>query len=66
MRQYWQNFYADSNMLVYVVDSSDVERLAEASTHLHTVLDDSHMQQLPLIVIANKQVGKRTSEHFGT
>ena len=57
-RQYWGNFYADSHMLVYVVDASAPERLGEARSELMKVLQDEHIQELPVVIVANKQVTK--------
>jgi len=54
-RKYWSNFYADSDMLVFVVDSSAPHRMEEARTALHTVLQDDAIRQLPLLIVVNKQ-----------
>lgn len=41
--------------LIYVVDSSDRERIAESSDELFGILDSDEMRGVPVVVIANKQ-----------
>ena len=41
--------------LLYVVDSSDRNRVAESRAELHGILDDFDMQGVPFVVLANKQ-----------
>jgi len=40
---------------VYVVDSSDRERIDESCEELHSILNDSQMRNIPFVIIANKQ-----------
>jgi GTPase SAR1 family protein len=57
MRNYWSNFTQDSDILVYVVDAtSDAERLRLSGQELQRILDDSALNDVPLILLANKQV----------
>ncbi|XP_062122653.1 ADP-ribosylation factor-like protein 3 isoform X1 [Drosophila sulfurigaster albostrigata] len=55
MRQSWHTFFPNTNALIFVVDSTDVSRLAEARCELCDVLLDERMSQVPLLVLANKQ-----------
>lgn len=41
--------------LIYVVDSSDRERIAESREELFGILDSDEMREVPVVVIANKQ-----------
>ena len=41
--------------LVYVVDSSDRERVAESTEELHSILSDDSMRRVPVVILANKQ-----------
>ena len=41
--------------LIYVVDSTDTERLIEAKEELEGLLDLGDMRGIPVLVIANKQ-----------
>ena len=40
---------------MYVVDSSDRERIDESREELFAVLEDDGMKEVPVVVIANKQ-----------
>lgn len=40
---------------MFVVDSNDRDRLAEAKEELHGILDSDEMRGVPVVVIANKQ-----------
>lgn len=55
IRQLWQHYYQNAQGLIYVVDSSDRERMHEASTELQTMLESPEMTGVPVIVFANKQ-----------
>lgn len=41
--------------LVYVVDSSDRERMSEAREELFGILESDEMRGVPVCIIANKQ-----------
>lgn len=41
--------------LVYVVDSTDRERLGESAEELHKLLSEDSMRRVPVVVMANKQ-----------
>lgn len=55
LRFYWNQYLSKSHVLVFVVDSADGLRLPTARQELHCLLAED--PQLPLIVLANKQVG---------
>ena len=41
--------------LIYVVDSTDTERLVEAKEELDSILDFEDMRGVPVLILANKQ-----------
>ena len=41
--------------LIYIVDSSDKERLSEAKDELDGILNSDEMRGVPVVVMANKQ-----------
>ena len=55
IRAYWPNYYEGTDGLVYVVDSSDTERLKEWTEELSTLLQEDDLKDVPLLVFANKQ-----------
>ena len=56
MRNYWDNFVSNTDVLVFVVDSADVDRFTEAKDELHKLLQDDRLKNVPLVLVANKQV----------
>ena len=54
IRPYWKNYYDRTNGIVFVVDSSDEERLAEAVTEFKELMAEDALGALPLLVFANK------------
>lgn len=55
MRVHWEHYYQDTAGLVFVVDSKDKARMAEAKQELEKILGNQSLKGLPLIVLANKQ-----------
>ena len=55
IRPYWRNYFDNTDALVYVIDSSDRARMEEAGLELTKLLEEDKMQQVPLLVFANKQ-----------
>mmetsp|Transcript_56797 Transcript_56797/g.109674 ORF Transcript_56797/g.109674 Transcript_56797/m.109674 type:complete len:182 (+) Transcript_56797:90-635(+) len=55
IRRSWRHFCTDVHGAIFVVDSSDCDRLDEACEELAHVINEKEMQETPLLVIANKQ-----------
>jgi len=55
IRPYWKNYFENTDGLVYVVDSSDEERLKECTEELQSLLVEDNLKNVPLLVFANKQ-----------
>ncbi|KAA3677913.1 ADP-ribosylation factor 1 [Paragonimus westermani] len=55
LRILWSRFYEGTKGLVFIVDSSDVQRLDLACKQLETVINDPVMKDIPVLVLANKQ-----------
>ncbi|KAF8286160.1 ADP-ribosylation factor-like protein [Trypanosoma cruzi] len=53
LREYWQDYYNNTDCIMYVVDSSDHRRLEEAHTSFVDVLNG--IPGVPVLVLANKQ-----------
>mmetsp|Transcript_5238 Transcript_5238/g.9809 ORF Transcript_5238/g.9809 Transcript_5238/m.9809 type:complete len:218 (+) Transcript_5238:83-736(+) len=54
-RQIWQHYYQNTDALIFVVDSSDRDRIEEASEELLKMLHREEMRDAVLLVLANKQ-----------
>lgn len=55
-RKYWTAFLQDTDFLLFVVDSSDPNKLPLAASALKHLVGDTRMDTVPVLVIANKQV----------
>mmetsp|Transcript_8866 Transcript_8866/g.14255 ORF Transcript_8866/g.14255 Transcript_8866/m.14255 type:complete len:192 (+) Transcript_8866:66-641(+) len=54
-RQIWQHYYQNTDALIFVVDSSDRDRIEEANEELLKMLHREEMRDAVLLVLANKQ-----------
>lgn len=55
IRDLWRYYYQSTDGLIFVVDSTDSDRLSEAFEELFSMLNDDAMTNVPVVVIANKQ-----------
>ncbi|XP_075450142.1 ADP-ribosylation factor-like protein 13B isoform X2 [Ascaphus truei] len=55
IRGIWKNYYAESYGVVFVVDSSDVDRMEETKETMAEVLRHPRISGKPVLVLANKQ-----------
>ena len=55
IRPYWRCYYANTAAVVFVIDSTDVERLETASGELRAMLNEDELRDAALLVFANKQ-----------
>jgi len=55
IRPYWRCYYANTNAIIYVVDSTDKERLALSRKELMSMLAEEELKNVHLLVFANKQ-----------
>jgi len=55
VRPLWKHYYQNTNGIIFVVDSSDVQRVDEAALELQKVLREDELRDAVLLVLANKQ-----------
>ncbi|KAK3803446.1 hypothetical protein RRG08_027549 [Elysia crispata] len=55
IRQLWRHYYANTQGLLFIVDSSDRARLEEAKQELFGIVKSPDMDRVPVVVVANKQ-----------
>jgi len=55
IRPYWRNYFENTDVLIYVIDSADRARLEEAGLQLAELLEEEKLQNTPILVYANKQ-----------
>ncbi|XP_065896561.1 ADP-ribosylation factor-like protein 5A [Dysidea avara] len=55
LRSVWNTYYASTEFLIVVVDSTDRERLSITKEELYRMLDHEDLKQAGVLVFANKQ-----------
>ena len=55
LRALWRHYFASTQALIFVVDSSDRARLHEAAEELHRLIKEEELSNALLLVLANKQ-----------
>lgn len=59
IRPYWRCYYPNTQAIIYVVDSSDVERIGISKEEFHAIVEEEELKDALILVYANKQVGTR-------
>ncbi|KAL9051145.1 MAG: hypothetical protein Q9162_006217 [Coniocarpon cinnabarinum] len=54
LRTYWRNYFEKTDTLIWTVDSTDRERLADCRDELHGLLLEERLQGASLLVLKNK------------
>merc|ERR1719281_323443 len=55
IRKLWRHYYRGTQGLIFVIDSSDRDRIDDARDELFKILADEEMNDAVLLVLANKQ-----------
>ncbi|PAA77791.1 hypothetical protein BOX15_Mlig013145g1 [Macrostomum lignano] len=55
LRPLWRHYFKDAQGLIFVVDSSDRDRMHEAADELARLLEHDELAGCPLLVLANKK-----------
>eukprot|EP01121_Diplochlamys_sp_Union-15-3_P002519 TRINITY_DN12224_c0_g1_i1.p1 TRINITY_DN12224_c0_g1~~TRINITY_DN12224_c0_g1_i1.p1 ORF type:complete len:161 (+),score=23.80 TRINITY_DN12224_c0_g1_i1:143-625(+) len=55
IRPLWRHYYKNTHGLIFVVDSNDRDRIDEAAHELQTILKVVELQEVVVLVLANKQ-----------
>ncbi|ELV11975.1 ADP-ribosylation factor-like protein 14 [Tupaia chinensis] len=55
MRTVWGCYCENTDGLVYVVDSSDRQRLEDSQREFERILKNEHIKNVPVVLLANKQ-----------
>ncbi|CAH0725709.1 unnamed protein product, partial [Brenthis ino] len=55
IRPLWRHYYQNTQGLIFVVDSSDTKRIAEAENELANMLKEDELNDAVILVFANKQ-----------
>merc|ERR1712212_17776 len=55
LRPYWANYFENTDVLIFVVDSADSKRLQESAEEFEELLAEDRLIRVPCLVYANKQ-----------
>ncbi|KAG0625812.1 hypothetical protein M758_2G082100 [Ceratodon purpureus] len=55
IRPYWRCYYPNTQAIIYVVDSSDTERLSIAQEEFHATLQEEELKDAIILIYAYKQ-----------
>lgn len=55
IRPYWRCYFSQTDAIIYVVDSTDRDRMGVAKHELFALLDEDELRKSILLVYANKQ-----------
>jgi signal recognition particle receptor subunit beta len=55
MRTVWKYYYPSVEGIIFVIDSSNVDRIHEARDELLNLLANDEARSIPTLVFANKQ-----------
>ncbi|CAI5480806.1 unnamed protein product, partial [Closterium sp. Yama58-4] len=55
IRPYWRCYYPNTQAVIYVVDSTDVDRIGTSKEEFHAILDEEELKEAVVLVYANKQ-----------
>ncbi|XP_038992956.1 ADP-ribosylation factor H-like [Hibiscus syriacus] len=54
-RPYWRCYFPNTQAIIYVVDSSDTDRLVIAKEEFHAILEEEELRGAVVLIFANKQ-----------
>lgn len=55
IREYWVNYYNNTDGIVFVIDSSDESRVKECKETFNYLMSEKELENVPILVFANKQ-----------
>lgn len=55
LRSMWSEYYSQCHGIIFVVDSTDRERIDECKNTLLSVIMDDELESIPILMLANKQ-----------
>ncbi|TYJ32875.1 hypothetical protein E1A91_A05G065900v1 [Gossypium mustelinum] len=55
IRPYWRCYFPNTQAIIYVVDSSDTDRIGIAKEEFHAILEEDELKGAIALIFANKQ-----------
>uniref|UniRef100_A0A6B2LKR9 Uncharacterized protein n=1 Tax=Arcella intermedia TaxID=1963864 RepID=A0A6B2LKR9_9EUKA len=54
IRAAWREYYVQADVIVFVIDSSDTNRIEEAKEELHEIIHDENLTNRIILILGNK------------
>eukprot|EP01112_Ceratiomyxa_fruticulosa_P001025 TRINITY_DN109_c0_g2_i4.p1 TRINITY_DN109_c0_g2~~TRINITY_DN109_c0_g2_i4.p1 ORF type:complete len:182 (+),score=38.58 TRINITY_DN109_c0_g2_i4:257-802(+) len=55
IRPLWRHYYHNTEGIIFVIDSTDKDRIEESAEEFHKLLQEKDLQNIPILIFANKQ-----------
>lgn len=55
IRPLWRCYYQNTQGLIFVIDSSDIGRIKDASNEFQRLLDEDQLRDADILIFANKK-----------
>lgn len=55
LRTLWQRYYSECHGIVFVVDSTDAERIQDVKETFESIITNDELEGIPVLMLANKQ-----------
>ncbi|AET38272.1 Arf family GTPase ARL3 Ecym_2552 [Eremothecium cymbalariae DBVPG len=55
LRAMWSEYYIQSHGIIFIIDSTDRDRLQECCDSLQSIITDDGVEGIPILMLANKQ-----------
>lgn len=55
LQSLWDKYYAESHAVIYIIDSSDTDRIDESKDAFDKMIVNDMLKGVPLLILANKQ-----------
>ncbi|RVW58186.1 ADP-ribosylation factor 1 [Vitis vinifera] len=63
-RPYWRCYFPNTQAIIYVVDSSDTDRIVIAKDEFHAILEEEELKGAIVLIFANKQFSLAASREM--
>ncbi len=55
VRSLWKEYFVEADAIVFLVDSTEIERMGECMQELQAVLNDPNLHKTHFLILGNKQ-----------
>ncbi|CCH44386.1 ADP-ribosylation factor 1 [Wickerhamomyces ciferrii] len=55
LRSLWEEYFTHCHAIIFIVDSTDRERIEECQSNLTKIINNDSIESIPILMLANKQ-----------